>query len=114
MSDVDVSEVEKLAAELAEAAPKAEKVSSETLTKLGRQVRDEANRDAPVGPTGDLGKSYKVRGGKDYRVISSDLRYAYFVEFGTSVMAPQPHLWPAGRRAEADLFDELGKIDPLP
>lgn len=115
MSDVDVSEVVALAADLAAAPAAAVKVQSETLTKLGRQVAAEANRDAPVGETGDLAGSYKVRGGTDWRRIYSDVRYAGYVELGTSVMAPQPHLWPAGRRAESELFAELrSKIDPLP
>lgn len=115
MSDVsvDTSELTTLANELAAAAPKAERVSSTKLSEIAQQMRDDAVARAPED-TGDLKASIYLRGGKDYRMVGSELRYAFFVEFGTSDTAPQPYLWPAARTAEESLFRELEKLgDPF-
>jgi HK97 gp10 family phage protein len=109
MADVDVSELEDLAALLVEAGVKADKISGERLREIATQLRDDAVAAAPVR-TGDLAASIYMRGGKDFRRVGSDIRYAFFVEFGTSDTPPQPFLFPAARRAEDDLFREFERL----
>lgn len=113
MADFDASEVTNLAADLAESGSKVEKVSSERLGEIARKLQADAKAAAPVA-TGELRDSITMSGGRDYRRVTAGVRYAVFVEFGTSVMAPQPFLWPAADGAQADLADELSKLgDPL-
>lgn len=110
--EFDFSEVDRLAGDIAEAGPKAEKVSSTQLSKVAKHTQSAAKSHAPVD-TGTLRDSITIRGGKDYRIVGSELRYAGFVEFGTSDTAPQPYIWPAARVAETELFEALRDIEPF-
>lgn len=111
--EVDVSELTDLARDLGAAGPKVKKASSASLTKIARQVRDDARAAAPVD-TGALKDSIKILGGADWRIVRSDLRYSAFVEFGTSDTPPQPYLWPQARRAQESLTEAIERdSDPL-
>lgn len=109
----DTSELDELAADLLTGAAKVDKVSSVTLGEIARQLQTDAKAAAPVD-TGALRDSIRMSGGRDYRRVTADIRYAIFVEFGTSVMAPQPFMWPAADVAEQRLSEEFAKLgDPF-
>jgi HK97 gp10 family phage protein len=109
----DTSEVDALAAQLAAAGAKAKAESSTALTKVGGELRDAARGDAPVR-TGDLAGSITMTGGGNWRRVSTGVRYARFVEWGTYKDAPQPFMMPNAARAHAQLFGEMAKIgDPF-
>lgn len=91
--DFDASELVDLAADLGAAGARVTRVSSTTMSEVAARLAVDAKRSAPVD-TGELRDSIKVRGGQDYRIVLADAPHAFFVEFGTSVMAPQPYLWP--------------------
>ncbi len=110
--EFDMSEVTALAAELAAAPVKAKRASSESLTKIAAKFRDDARTAAPVS-SGALRDSIKVRGGADYRIITATARHAFFVEFGTSKMQPQPFMWPQVPTASRAIEDALGDISPF-
>lgn len=111
--EFDLSEVTRLAADLAAAPAKVTRVSSQKMTEIAAELRDAARASAPVD-TGELRASIQVQGGQDYRIVRATARHAFFVEFGTGDTAPQPFLWPhVGRTAEqmSEAFAELG--DPF-
>lgn len=111
--DVDMSEVERLTVDFAQHADLIGKLSSEALSDIAAHLRDDARAAAPV-ESGALRDSIKLRGGSGYRVVYTALRYARFVEFGTSTMPPRPFLWPAASTAERALIDALDEAaDPF-
>lgn len=111
---IDTDELRKLAGDLTASAAKTEAVSSAMMSKVAKDLHQDARSNTPVA-TGALRESIYLRGGKDYRTVGTDLRYAMFVEFGTSDTSPQPFIHPAARKAEQSLFDEFRKLaDPLP
>lgn len=65
------------------------------------KIARDARAAAPVGETGNLRNSITETFSGDGRssaftaTIGPTVRYALFVEFGTSKMAPQPYLFPA-------------------
>lgn len=103
---VDTGELERLADDLAQAAPRVVKASSASMTRIANQIRDDAKGMAPVD-TGELRDSIKIQGGLDYRIVYTDVRYGPFVEFGTSVMSPQPYLWPQAGPAQTALVEAM-------
>lgn len=110
--EFDMSEVEALAAELAAAGPKAEKVSSVDLTRIAGELRNDARASAPVD-TGELRDSIRVRSGKDWRIVEATAEHASYVHFGTSDTSPQPYLWPHVGDATRALAIALGDITPF-
>lgn len=66
------------------------------LERMGSAVAEEARRLAPVR-TGQLRDSigYTIRQSDKTVQIHADVRWAYFVEFGTRSMAARPFLRPA-------------------
>ena len=62
--------------------------------KVGRGALKTAQSVVPVD-TGDLERSLRFRRDGSRAVISSDLYYAAFQEYGTSEMAPNPFMGPA-------------------
>lgn len=75
------------------AAGIAEKLS-EVIAAGARIVCESARSACPVD-TGALRDSITVSNEGTSSVISANTDYAAYVEFGTSVMAPQPYLVPA-------------------
>lgn len=111
--EVDTAQLDRLVRDFDMAGPKVEKASSESLTRIARELRDDARASAPVR-TGKLKSSIRVQGGKDWRLVKSDLRYSAFVEFGTSDTPPQPYLWPHARKAQQSLIEAMERdSDPL-
>lgn len=114
VSDFDLSEVDELADDLGHAAAGIE-MATETgvLSVVGQHLKADAIAAAPVH-TGDLKASIYLRGGKGWRQVGSDLKQGFFQEHGTSVMPPQPWLYPAAGKAAEELVAALGEIaDPL-
>ena len=111
--DIDTSEVDALAADLAVAGAKAAAESSASLTEIAAQLRDWSVASAPVD-TGELAGSIYVRGGAGFRIVGSDTVQGFFQEFGTSVMPPQPWLYGNANRAGDRLRARLEQIpDPV-
>lgn len=86
----------------------ARKYADPAVNVVAEDVADEANANAPEGPTGDLGGSYEATKVADgVYDVGSDIRYAPFVEKGTYKDAPQPHLYPAADRNADRLVEEI-------
>ncbi len=107
-----MSEVNKLAADLAGSAAAAERASSVALTVVAAKFASAARAAAPID-TGALRSSIVVSGDGDERIIAATDEAASFVEFGTSDTAPQPFMWPQVPAATRALAKALGAIDPL-
>lgn len=110
--DVDVSDLVELADDLARHTAAVPKATSKHLSEIAAKLRDDARAAAP-SDTGALRASIRLRGGDGYRVVYTSIRYARFVEYGTSTMSPRPFLWPAGNIAEQALTEALEGIDPF-
>lgn len=108
-ADFNVDQLIKLAADLNRAGKIAPEASSKALTGIARKLRDDARSSAPVD-SGALRDSIKVSGSRGSRTVYSDVRYAAFVEFGTSDTPPQPFLWPAVPAARKALIEGLVDI----
>ena len=113
--EIDTSELDGLAVELTTAAVRiTADVESKALTEVARQMRTDAVNAAPRD-TGELAGSIYIRGGLGYRIVGSDVKQGFFQEHGTSVMPPQPWMYPAAGAASRSLARILGDIaDPLP
>jgi HK97 gp10 family phage protein len=112
-AEIDMSEVDRLVVDFDQHAELIGKLSSDALSDIASTLRDDARSAAPV-ESGALRDSIKLRGGAGYRVVYTTVRYARFVEFGTSTMGPRPFLWPAASKAEQALLDALdAAADPL-
>jgi hypothetical protein len=106
MITADMSQVARLARDLAGAGAAMEEVSEDVLDEVAAQVQSAAKRDAPV-LTGALRASIWIRKGKTFRRVGSSLRQGVFQEFGTSHNAPQPWLFANGERGGDRLADSL-------
>lgn len=109
---IDTADLKALAAELAANAVKVEAIAATNLSEIAQELQADAKSRAPVD-TGALRDSIYIRGGKDFRTVGSDIRYARFVEYGTSDTSPQPFMNPAARKAEQSLLDEFRKLRPF-
>lgn len=76
--------------------------SAQAVNQAGEQAAAIAQRLAPK-ETGELASSIQSTSGRDnqgpYADVGADVRYATYVEFGTSKMRPQPFLRPALEQA---------------
>jgi hypothetical protein len=109
----DMSEVARLARDLAGAGAAMEEVSDEILDKVAADVKAAAVSDAPV-LTGELRDSIWIRKGKSFRKVGSSTRQGVFQEFGTSRHGPQPWLYHNGEKGGAEIADSLlSKADRL-
>ena len=104
---VDASEVRDLARDLAQAPSKVRRRAPQAIRKTALSIERSAKAIAPV-ETGTLRSSIGSDIGTLSATIGTDLRYAGFVEFGTSRMAPQPYMRPAFDRNIGKLEQELG------
>lgn len=105
---VDTSELNGLERMLARAGVDIRKVDEEALTAAAKQLKADAQADAPVD-TGALRRSIRIYAGKEYRRVGSPLRQGFFQEFGTSKMAPQPWLFHNGEEAGVEVEKRLSK-----
>lgn len=111
----DVSELLALAATLERSSGRLGRDGAQVVRKEAESVKRNMQANAPVR-SGELRGSIKVdsvgsgRGGSMSATISAGTRYAFFQEFGTSRMAPQPFAEPAARQAEASFPSALEKL----
>jgi len=101
-----MSQVARLARDLAGAGAAMEEVSDDVLDEAAAQVQAEAKRDAPV-LTGELQGSIWIRKGKTFRRVGSSTRQGVFQEFGTSRHPPQPWLFANGERGGDTIAEAL-------
>ena len=94
---VDMSQVDRVARDLAVAGVVVKKVADVTVAATAEGVRDDASRRSPR-LTGELAASWLVVSDGAARIVTSNVRQAFFQEFGTSRHGPQPSLFPAADR----------------
>lgn len=107
MASVDSSQVTALAADLAAAPAKAAAGSTSAVARSAARTKRDAQRFAPV-LTGALREGITVIGEGLSATIVSTVRYADYVEYGTSDTAPQPYMRPAADLAGPGLADDVG------
>lgn len=103
----DSSQVWHLAADLHAAPAKVTAGAVGDVSEAARDLQRNAQRFAPV-LTGELREGIVVSGRGLSATVSSTVRYAGYVEYGTSDTAPQPHMRPAAELAAGPLADDLG------
>jgi hypothetical protein len=102
MTDVyaDFSEVDELAVDLAAAGAEMLVASKVIVGTEADNIRDDASARSPV-LTGALAAGWYVAdGGDGSKIITTDVPYAFYQEFGTTRHGPQPSLFPAADRGE--------------
>lgn len=91
----EFEDVRKLAADLSNAAPSVKQKGRQALRKTAFDVVRSAKNRAPVD-TGNLKSSIGATFSGDLHAeMGPTADYGYWVEFGTSRMAPQPYMGPA-------------------
>lgn len=106
---VDASQVHHLAADLAAAPAKTEPGFIRSVSHAADRTQRNARRFAPV-LTGALREGIVVEGHGLTASVVSTIRYADYVEYGTSDTAPQPYMRPAADLAAGPLADDLGDV----
>lgn len=100
MTELDVSQVLKLSADLERSSGRLGRKAASVVRKSGQQLKTQAQALAPTR-TGALRASVQVSTSGDGRgsgisaTVGPTVRYAQFVEYGTSKMTPQPFIGPA-------------------
>lgn len=99
----DVSQLEELAVFLRDARRRILTEERRVVAEATNRIEQAAKSNAPVA-TGALRDSItgSVRGLKGR--VDAPIRYATFVEFGTSRMSPQPFMTPALEQGEGDFI----------
>jgi HK97 gp10 family phage protein len=111
----DASEFIALAARFENASGRIGAPVSAAVRKTATAIETDARALAPEGPTGDLRDSIHTvflgdgRGAVMDAEVIADVPYARFVEEGTSKMAPQPFMTPAGDRHHPALGEAIDK-----
>lgn len=111
---VSGAEFRKFAADLRAAAQNVEGDVGELLTKVGKAAESTAKARARVDSGAMRDSIVSRRESATAVVVEATERYAYFHEFGTSSMAPQPMIGPAfeeGQKRLVDGFEDI--IDGL-
>lgn len=110
---IDLSEVNRLSADLRAAPLKAAGKARVAMTKATLDIERDAKTLAPVD-TGNLRSSisHEISGGGDVieSVIGPTAYYGIFVELGTARMAPQPFMSPAFDRNASAIEQVFGQI----
>lgn len=104
---IDSSEVNHLAADLAAAPAKVTAGSIAAVSRSAEKTQRDAQRFAPV-LTGELREGIQVRLAGLSAAVVSTVRYADYVETGTSDTAPQPYMRPAADLAGPGLENGVG------
>lgn len=112
---VDTRDLDRLAADLGAAVDRVDRdTESKVLSVVGKEVQAAAVAAAPKR-TGELKGSIYLRGGRGYRIVGSPTKQGFFQEVGTSVMPPQPWLFPAAERGQERIVRLLEDVsNPLP
>lgn len=108
--EIDMTEMLNLANDLGARAVLVARRSAKAVGEAAELVETTAKRDAPRGETGNLIDSIRTTGSALEREVKANAYYSIFVEFGTSKMAPQPFMMPAGDKGEAKLMKDLNTI----
>ena len=90
----DFGEVEKLAADLRGAGPRAQMKAVKAVRKAAFDVQARAQSIAPVD-TGALRNSISTSVSGPSAEVGPTVHYGVYLEYGTSRMAPQPYRSPA-------------------
>jgi hypothetical protein len=106
MIHLDMDEVDALAATLATAGPTMAATSASIVAAEAEAVRADASARAPV-LTGAQAAGYYVKDTGDGKIVTNDVREAFYQELGTSRMPPHPALFPAAEAGGARLGNKL-------
>lgn len=113
MSELDVSEVVTLEADLLYSWAHIDDKTDAVLGAIAVRLHAKAREAAPVA-TGELAGSIYLRSERLARTIGTDEPQGFFQEFGTSRNPPQPWLYPAADSVIDDLVDATLRVaDPL-
>lgn len=107
---IDTSEVVALGLALDARGLLANREAGKAVKDAAELTERVAKRDVPRGETGDLAGSINTTGGGLTRYVKAGKHYSVFVEFGTSKMAPQPFMMPAGDKGEEQLVKDLEEL----
>jgi HK97 gp10 family phage protein len=113
---IDTSEILELGNDFQRAGGRVGREVAAVVRKTTTAVERSAERNAPVGETGDLkrGIQQEIKGsGRGAEItgnVFSDVPYARFVEEGTSRNRPQPWLGPAVNEHEDAFNRSIEKI----
>lgn len=111
MSDVDVSELNRLAVDLDEWAGPATRVQvARALDKTSVDITTTAQTFVPVDTGATKSSIGWERVDQLAREIGPTTEYAPYLEMGTSVMAPYAFMGPALDRHAPDLVDAIEEI----
>jgi HK97 gp10 family phage protein len=102
---VKVLGVPETVARFARAAAMGEVAKVEGQSNLAEEVAEIARSIVPVD-TGNLQSSIEAHEDR----VSTDVAYAPFVEYGTSMMASQPFMRPAADSASGDQAEHIMKL----
>lgn len=77
-----------------------------------RDHQASAPGEAPMSDSGMLAGSYSVIDGDTplTKYVSSNLEYAYWLEFGTTKIKPRPHLLPSVEEARPNFERQLRRV----
>jgi HK97 gp10 family phage protein len=106
---LDTSEVVALGARLAASGAVVDRSATVAVRETAQVIEDAMRAGAPV-LTGELRDSVTSVVSGTSAEIGPTARYAEFVEFGTSVMAPEPFAGPAFDQHAPDLESALVKV----
>ncbi|SRR6266498_1593073 len=106
---IDTGGLRGLEADLGKASARAVPFASKVVRKTTHDIEADGKTFCPVD-TGNLRNSIS----SDIGVLSSEIgptaSYGYFVEAGTSRMAPQPYMGPAADRREPEFVKAMEQI----
>ena len=72
-----------------------------------RTHRASAPGEAPASDTGFLASSIMVKKEKDVVQVTSNAKYAPFLEFGTSKILPRPFMFPASEKSKPKIAEAI-------
>lgn len=106
---MDSSQVRAYGAALTASAARVTPAAAQAVHGAAQALREAARAQAPVA-TGALRDSIQLSGSGLSVEVGTDLRYAPFVEYGTSRAGPQPFMAPAADTGEAALERGLAAV----
>jgi HK97 gp10 family phage protein len=105
----DASELGRLSADIRSSAATVAARSGAAVRDAAMETRDAAKSLAPK-LTGALAESITAEGdGLDW-VVSPNVPYDFYVEYGTSKMPPQPFMSPAATVADTSLVEAIEEV----
>jgi hypothetical protein len=106
--DVDFSELRKLGADIVADAAMARGAIEPAVGRATERLKGWAIADAPVR-TGELRGAIRSDPSGLARRVYAPVRQAFFQEYGTSIMAPQPFLMVHADRAHGELEQQIAR-----